>query len=74
MKHVLLDDLKVNEGHLPVRYLGVPFISSKLSSADFGALLDRITGHIDSWHSKNLSYTSRFQLLSTICIVYKCIR
>jgi hypothetical protein len=37
----------MKEGHLPVRYLGVPLISSRLSSADCGTLLDRITGRID---------------------------
>ncbi|XP_059436754.1 uncharacterized protein LOC132169808 [Corylus avellana] len=44
LKHVLLEDLRMKEGHLPVRYLGVPLISSRLSSADCGALLSRISG------------------------------
>ena len=56
----------MKEGHLLVRYLGVPFISCRLSSADCGTLLDRIIGRIDSWLSKNLSYVGRLQLLSSI--------
>ena len=66
VKHVLLEELMMKEGHLSVRYLGVPLISSRLSSADCRTLLDRITSHIDSWLSKNLSYTSRLQLLSSV--------
>jgi hypothetical protein len=66
VKTVLLDELKVNEGHLPIRYLGVPLISTRLSAIDCGALLERITGHIDSWLSRNLSYAGRLQLLSSI--------
>ena len=65
-KNVLLKELLMKEGHLLVRYLGVPLISSRLSSADCGTLLDRITAHIDSWLPKNLSYAGRLQLLSSI--------
>jgi hypothetical protein len=35
MKNLLLEDLQMKEGHFPVRYLGVPLISSKLSAADW---------------------------------------
>jgi hypothetical protein len=51
IKHVLLDDLGMNEGLFPVRYLGVPLISSRLSTPDCEALITRITGRIDSWLS-----------------------
>ena len=54
----------MNEGHLPVRYIVVPFIPSRVSVANCCVLLDRITGSIDSWLSRNLSYAGRLQLLS----------
>ncbi|XP_059441952.1 uncharacterized protein LOC132174291 [Corylus avellana] len=66
VKTLLLGELKMNEGHLPVRYLGVPLISTRLSAADCRALLDRITGCIDSWLSRKLSYAGRLQLLSSV--------
>ena len=65
VKHVLLDELIMKEGHLLVRYLRAPLISYRLSSVDYGALLNRTSGHIDSWLSKNLSYADRLQLLSS---------
>jgi hypothetical protein len=66
VKHILLSSLQMKEGKLPVRYLGVPLISSRLSSADCGGLLERITRHIDSWLCRNLSYAGRLQLLSYV--------
>jgi hypothetical protein len=66
VKHLILDDLMMKEGHLPVRYLGVPLISSRLTSIDYGALISKISGRIDSWLSKNLSYAGRLQLLSSV--------
>jgi hypothetical protein len=66
VKHILLNELQMKEGYLPVRYLGVPLISSRLSSADCSVLLDRITGRIDSWLSRNLSYAGRLQFLSSV--------
>jgi hypothetical protein len=53
---------------------GVPLISSRLSSADCGVLLDKITGRIDSWLSKKLSYAGRLLLFFPLFyIAYKFI-
>lgn len=56
----------MKEGSFPVRYLGVPLISSKLSAANCRLLLDRIFGQMDSWTSKNLSFAGRLQLLFSV--------
>jgi hypothetical protein len=65
-KNTLLSDLQMKEGNFPVRYLGVPLISASLSSVDCGVLVDRITGRMDSWLSKTLSYAGRLELLSSV--------
>jgi hypothetical protein len=44
-----------------VRYLRV-----LISSVDCRVLLERITGQIDYWLSKNLSYAGRLQLLPSV--------
>lgn len=41
-KERLLDCWQIKEAHLPVRYVGAPLISSKLSAADCGVLVDLI--------------------------------
>jgi hypothetical protein len=43
VKHLIFDDLMMKEGHLPMRYLGVPLISSRLTSVDYGALISKIS-------------------------------
>jgi hypothetical protein len=48
MEISLLSELQMGEGNLPVCYLGVPLISSKLSAEDCKVLLDKIAGRIDS--------------------------
>lgn len=56
----------MKEGKLPVRYLGVPLISTRLTAADCSSLLEKITGCIDSWMSKKLSFAGRLQLLTSV--------
>ena len=65
----MLEELKMNEARFPVKYLGVPLISTRLSALDCGALIDKITGRIDSWLSRNLSYAGRLQLLSFVLYI-----
>ncbi|XP_038992288.1 uncharacterized protein LOC120115741 [Hibiscus syriacus] len=48
-------------GQLPVRYLGVPLVTRKLTSKDCSALLVKIKDKIDKWSSRKLSYGGRLQ-------------
>jgi hypothetical protein len=54
------------EGSLPVRYLGVPLITKRLSAMDCDALVAKIAGRIDSWLVRHLSFARRLQLISSI--------
>lgn len=54
------------EGNLPVRYLGVPIISSRLKRVDCMALTDRITARIQSWTHRFLSFAGRLQLIRSV--------
>ncbi|XP_028073921.1 uncharacterized protein LOC114276326 [Camellia sinensis] len=51
------------EGSLPVKYLGVPLITTKLKVSDCHVLVERITMRIKSWINKLLSYAGRAQLI-----------
>ena len=53
-------------GSLPMKYLGVPLISSKLSHSDCQPLLDKIIARIQSWTSSSLSFAGRLQLISSV--------
>lgn len=60
IKQAILDALHFQEGSLPVRYLGVPLISTKLKYADCKALIDRITNRTKSWANRYLSVEPSF--------------
>ena len=51
---------------LPVKYLGVPLISSKLSHSNCQPLLDKIIARIQLWTSRSLSFAGRLQLISSV--------
>ncbi|KAG8374831.1 hypothetical protein BUALT_Bualt10G0036400 [Buddleja alternifolia] len=54
------------KGNLPVRYLGVPLITSKLTHADCASLVDKVTTCIGSWTNKSLSYPGQVQLIKSV--------
>ena len=56
---------------LPIRYLGVPLISTKLNEAHCKPLVDRITARVASWTTRFLSFAGRLQLIqSTLCSIH----
>lgn len=70
-----LDDTRMQEvggyldmhiGSPPMKYLGVPLIISRLSSADCQPIMDKILGRIKSWAAKKLSYAGRLTLIRSI--------
>jgi hypothetical protein len=65
-KDRISDCLQMKEGMLLVRYLGVPLITTRLTASDCSILLEKITGHIDSWISRKNYFVGRLQLLTSI--------
>jgi hypothetical protein len=65
-KAVFLDALQMPEGSLPVRYLGVPLITKRLSALDCDALVAKVAGRIDSWLVRHLSFAGRLQLITSV--------
>lgn len=56
----------ITQGALPVRYLGVPLTSKKMTKSDYQPLLDKITMRFNSWTSRHLSFAGRFQLIKSV--------
>ncbi|KAL2238384.1 UNVERIFIED_CONTAM: hypothetical protein Sindi_1030100 [Sesamum indicum] len=44
---------------LPIKYLGVPLVASKLKISDCMPLLDKVDGRLLAWSSKHFSYAGR---------------
>lgn len=53
-------------GALPVRYLGVPLCSKKLSLTNCEPLLQQIKAKFSSWSVKSLSFSGRHLLIKTV--------
>ena len=66
IKGHMLDILGYREGVLPIRYLGVPLISSRLKKSDCSALVERMVTRVRSWTCRVLSYAGRLQLVNSV--------
>ncbi|XP_028099520.1 uncharacterized protein LOC114299050 [Camellia sinensis] len=66
LRENIINIVNFAEGVFPVRYLGVPLITTKLKASDCHQLVERITKKIKSWTSECLSYAGRSQLIQSI--------
>lgn len=53
-------------GALPVRYLGVPLCTKKLSMLHCEVLMQQIKSRLSSWSAKSLSFAGRLLLIKTV--------
>ena len=58
--------LNFTRGSLPLKYLGVPLISTRLKKEDCDDLICRISRRVQSWISKFLSFAGRTQLIQSV--------
>ncbi|KAL2235669.1 UNVERIFIED_CONTAM: hypothetical protein Sindi_1299100 [Sesamum indicum] len=65
-KDQILAAMGFQEGHLPMRYLGIPLLSSRLSIADCQPLLLKIDARIKGWEGISLSYAGRVQIIKSV--------
>ncbi|GKD74216.1 hypothetical protein Tco_1332498 [Tanacetum coccineum] len=54
------------EGKLPVKYLGVPLISSHLLYKDCKILVEKVQNRIGDWKNKSLSFAGRLKLVKSV--------
>ncbi|GAA0167318.1 reverse transcriptase [Lithospermum erythrorhizon] len=55
--------LQMEEGSLPMKYLGIPLTYGHLTCEDYNGLTDRICSKINSWQARQLSFDGRAQLV-----------
>lgn len=53
-------------GNLPIRYIGIPLITTKLKKNDCFGLLSNLKTRILSWTNRFLSFAGRLQLIKSI--------
>ncbi|XP_074347029.1 uncharacterized protein LOC141685850 [Apium graveolens] len=60
------DTLSIPRGNLPVKFLGVPLISSQLCVNDCMPLVEKITSRLQSWATILLSLAGRVMIIKSI--------
>ncbi|KAL0439667.1 UNVERIFIED_CONTAM: hypothetical protein Slati_2449700 [Sesamum latifolium] len=65
-RDTLLPILGYQEGHLPLRYLGLPLLASRLTIADCKPILRKIDDRIKGWEGIMLSFAGRIQLIKSV--------
>ncbi|GKE03670.1 putative reverse transcriptase domain, reverse transcriptase zinc-binding domain protein, partial [Tanacetum coccineum] len=66
IKIAILSIMPFFEGELPVKYLGVPLISSRLLNKDCKILVEKAKNWIGDWKNKSLSFVGRLQLCKSV--------
>ncbi|GJU72240.1 hypothetical protein Tco_1263645 [Tanacetum coccineum] len=69
LNHVKLSILQIlpfEEGRLPVKYLGVPLVSSRMIYKDFKELNEKVQNRVNDWKNKSLSIAGRLQLVQSV--------
>ncbi|KAL0283634.1 UNVERIFIED_CONTAM: Retrovirus-related Pol polyprotein from type-2 retrotransposable element R2DM [Sesamum radiatum] len=66
LRATLLTILGFQEGHLPLRYLGLPLLASRLSVADCHPIIQKIEARIRGWDGILLSFAGRVQLIKSV--------
>ncbi|XP_010678145.1 uncharacterized protein LOC104893708 [Beta vulgaris subsp. vulgaris] len=51
---------------LPFKYLGVPICAKRISTAECGVLVEKMSARIKIWSNRHLSYTGRLQLVNSV--------
>nr|GEW00270.1 putative reverse transcriptase domain, reverse transcriptase zinc-binding domain protein [Tanacetum cinerariifolium]GEX28611.1 putative reverse transcriptase domain, reverse transcriptase zinc-binding domain protein [Tanacetum cinerariifolium] len=63
IKASILNSMPFAEGTLPVTYLGVPLISTRLIYCDYKILVEKLKSRVNDWRNKLLSLAGRLQLI-----------
>ncbi|XP_077249090.1 uncharacterized protein LOC143888520 [Tasmannia lanceolata] len=66
LKDQICSSLCIKEGSLPIKYLGLPLITKRLSSHDCQPLLTKIRSRLGMWNNKKLSRAGRIELIKAV--------
>ncbi|GAV87476.1 hypothetical protein CFOL_v3_30902 [Cephalotus follicularis] len=64
-KKSITDLIRIKEGTLPVRYLGVPLIATRLGLKECIALVEQMVKRVRTWACNYLCFRGRLQLISS---------
>ena len=62
----ILDQFPFEAGSLPVRYLGLPLLTKRMTVRDYSPLIARIRARVSSWTARHLTFAGRLQLIGSV--------
>ncbi|KAG7556371.1 hypothetical protein ISN44_As11g024100 [Arabidopsis suecica] len=62
----ILEQFPFDSGSLPVRYLGLPLLTKRMTVNDYTPLLEKIRSRIRCWTARYLSFAGRLQLIGSV--------
>lgn len=65
-RQAILSAFPFEPGTLPVRYLGLPLTTKRMTVSDYSPLIQKIKNRIGSWTNRFLSFAGRLQLLQSV--------
>ncbi|GJV60166.1 RNA-directed DNA polymerase, eukaryota, reverse transcriptase zinc-binding domain protein [Tanacetum coccineum] len=66
IKETLEEFIPFGVGKLPMKYLGVPLITKKITANNCKPLVEKVKSRILNWRNKALSYSGRLQLIASV--------
>ena len=67
-KDAVKQELQFHLDELPVRYLGIPLLSTRLSEPSCKPLIDAILERLKGWTLRPISYAGRLQLINSVIV------
>ncbi|KAL9840293.1 putative RNA-directed DNA polymerase [Arabidopsis thaliana] len=65
-KTSILQQFPFELGTLPVKYLGLPLLTKRMTQSDYLPLMEKIRARITSWTNRFLSFAGRLQLIKSV--------
>lgn len=65
-QNAILENFPFAAGQLPVRYLGLPLLTKKMTVADYMPLMEKVRTKMCNWNGRFLSYAGRLQLIKSV--------
>lgn len=68
VKEEIMSVFPFEYGTLPVKYLGLPLLTRKMTSSDYAPLVEKIRMQLSSWTTRHISFAGRLQLLKSVIL------
>lgn len=66
LKSSIMNSLAIEDKYMPIKYLGIPLIPTRMKMEDCRPILDTIRNALFGWKTATLSFAGRLELLKSV--------